>query len=131
MFWSSIRIAAALPRLHVKPVFAFTLAVLLTGCSARSEYGPSANVGMAGEARQVAVATPVKEEIEDDGLLAQRPPLMGRSPRPDNPNEPFSRNYGGPRQADAAVWPSVRAAAIPDDLPSDFRRRLIVANGQD
>lgn len=132
-----ICILAAVPRAWSKPVVAFALAGLLAGCSARSEYGPIANVGMTAEAQRIAAA-PVREEMEDDGLPAQRPPLMRSAPLPDNPNEPFSRNYGGPaspRPATPRPETPRQAAyrperpAIPDDLPPDFRRRLIVATG--
>jgi hypothetical protein len=119
---------AAVPLAWKKPVVAFAVAGALAGCSARSDYGPAANVGMNAEAQRIAAA-PVREEMEDDGLPAQRPPLLRANPRPDNPNEPFSRNYGGPPIARQASYRR-ELPAIPDDLPPDFHRRLIVATGE-
>ena len=108
-----------------KPMLALLLAGLAGGCAARSEYS-AANVGAA-ERHQVAVAGP-REEIEDDGLPAQRPPLLQRRRLPDDPSEPFSPNYGNapPRQAETN-----RPSTIPDDLPPAFRRKLVVATGAD
>ena len=33
-------------------------------------------------------------EVEDDGLPTQTPPLHRRSAEPDDPTQPYSRNYG-------------------------------------
>lgn len=131
MFLSRIRIPAALPRSCSKAVVAIAFAGLVAGCSARQQYGSADDVAVAGGAQQVA-SGPVREEMEDDGLPAQRPPLQRHAPVRDDPSEPFSPNYGAPsRQAasrQAALERPTRVA-IPDDLPADFRRRLIVANG--
>ncbi|MFN3869344.1 MAG: hypothetical protein ACK4MF_09790 [Hyphomicrobiaceae bacterium] len=106
-------------------MIALLLAGFAGGCSARSQY-PAANVGAA-EHHQVAVAAP-REELEDDGLPVQRPPLLERRRLPDDPSEPFSPNYGSapPRQADMR-----RPPTLPDDLPTAFRRRLVVTAGAD
>ena len=108
-----------------KPVLALMLAGFAGGCSARSEY-PAAYVS-ADDRHQVAAATP-REELEDDGLPVQRPPLLQRRRLPDDPSEPFSPNYGNapPRQAE-----NHRPSTIPDDLPPAFRRKLVVATGAD
>lgn len=108
-----------------KPVIALLLAGLAGGCSARSDY-QTANGGIA-ERHQVAAAGP-REELEDDGLPAQRPPLLQRRRLPDDPSEPFSPNYGSapPRQAD-----SHRPSTTPDELPPAFRRKLVVTAGAD
>lgn len=108
-----------------KPMLALLLAGLAGGCSARSEY-PAANVGAA-DRHQIAAVAP-REEIEDDGLPVQRPPLLNRRKSPDDPSEPFSPNYGQPPARQAA---NERPARIPDDLPPAFRRRLVVATGAD
>jgi hypothetical protein len=54
-------------------------------------------------------------EVEFDGLETQRPPRRRAEPaEPDDPAEPFSRNYGAPRQPiDAAP----RQAATAQDAP--------------
>jgi hypothetical protein len=33
-------------------------------------------------------------EVEDDGIEAQRPPPLRAQRVPDDPTEPYSRNYG-------------------------------------
>ncbi len=33
-------------------------------------------------------------DLEDDGFEAQQPPLLKRAPETDDPNQPFSPNYG-------------------------------------
>ncbi len=82
--------------------------------------------------------------MEDDGLPVQTaPPARVRS-APDNPNEPFSRNYGGPNPSavgkdekpeehyEQVPAPAQAArvplpADLPNDLPPDFRRKLVHA----
>ncbi len=105
-----------------KPSLALMLVAFAGGCGARSEY-PAANVG-APYPQQVAAAPAPREEMEDDGLPVQRPPLARSVRQPDDPSEPFSRNYGAP----APAAPQ-KAAAIPDDLPPAFRKKLVVATG--
>ena len=105
-----------------KPSLALLLVAFAGGCGARSEY-PAAAVG-APYPQEVAVPPAPREEREDDALPVQRPPLARSVRQPDDPSEPFSRNYGGPAPAAPR-----RAAAIPDDLPPAFRKKLIVATG--
>ncbi|MBL8564540.1 MAG: adhesin [Hyphomicrobiaceae bacterium] len=105
-----------------KPSLALLLVAFAGGCGARSEY-PAASVGSP-YPQQVAAAPAPREEMEDDGLPVQRPPLARSVNQPDDPSEPFSRNYGGP----APAAPK-KAAAIPGDLPPAFRKRLVVATG--
>lgn len=73
-------------------------------------------------------------EVEDDGLPAQMPPSHRVRQAPDNPAEPFSRNYGGTNPS-ASVAPLVDGPAkdqapqpqIPSDLPPAFRQKLAAA----
>lgn len=81
-----------------------------------------------------AAAAP-SAEVEDDGMPAQAAPSARIRQMPDDPSQPFSRNYGGsnpsPGTAPAVAIPrAAAAAAIPADLPPDFRRRLVAAAGQ-
>ena len=74
-------------------------------------------------------------EIEDDGLPSQAPPAADIRQMPDDPSEPYSRNYGGPNPASikhkatgaTASKPSPAQPAVPADLPPAFRRQLAMA----
>lgn len=118
------------PRLVARTAtgLALLLAALAGGCAARSEY-PTANVGApyGAVAQASAQARAPTEEMEDDGLPVQHPPLARSVRQPDDPNEPFSRNYGAPPVMKTAN----RAASVPDDLPPDFRSKLVVTAGVD
>ena len=54
------------------------------------------------EAQYAQASTPVAAvkgwtaDIEADGLPTQAPPPRRAEPEPDDPREPFSRNYGSP-----------------------------------
>lgn len=134
---------------------ALLVALVLAGCASRSQsYAPTADVRPAPPASQAAatrLAGTGEPELEDDGLPAQRPPLVHRQRRPDDPSEPFSPNYGAPPMRSAAAARVTEAPAnhapvtetssashhrvrlsardLPDDLPPDFHERLIVVNG--
>jgi len=79
---------------------------LAAGCGHTQQYAypgsaPSSYVG----ARAVAAATPVETvEVENDGMPVQAAPRAGIRQVPDDPREPWSRNYGG------AASPPVRRA---------------------
>ena len=102
----------------------------LGGCASTDN---AAHYSAAGAETRVAQVAQIKTEIEADGLPEQTPPLPSIRTAPDDPSEPFSRNYGG-------VNPSATAAPLteqkpennpkhklPDDLPVDFRRKLVAA----
>ena len=85
------------------------------------------------EAQNARVAQAVTD-VEDDGLPAQTPPPQRIRQSPDNPAEPFSRNYGGSNpSASAAPEPEgpapnrSPAPKIPTDLPPVFRQKLVAA----
>lgn len=98
--------------------------LMLSACAAnQAQYDRPANVGAASE-RRLAVATPPKIEIEDDGLAVQSPPRARRRIEPDDPSEPFSPNYGppplpgeklehGPRKQQAVFHPRLRPQTRP------------------
>lgn len=115
---------------------ALMLAVVAGGCSSTRTAGTSSDQWYAadGDYRVAYQPPPPKVDVEDDGIEAQAPPLRRSQQEPDDPSEPFSPNYGGPplhRQAEAVAAPraTVDRAAVPSDLPSDFRRRLTLAAG--
>jgi hypothetical protein len=96
-----------LPRARVTGALGWFAALLLSpalgACSTAGSateapvwYGENAPGQMTGQiAGQMAglrAAPPV--EVEDDGIEAQRPPPLHAQRPPDDPNEPYSRNYG-------------------------------------
>lgn len=142
---SLLRWLAEKPRAKVAPALALAMAGMLGGCSARSEYSEGYGYGYSAPPAPAQRVAATREEIEDDGLPSQTPPLMRARRLPDNPAEPFSPNYGGPASRQAAIEPRPQreraveprpqreravASAIPDDLPPDFRRRLQLATGE-
>lgn len=52
-------------------------------------------------------------------MEAQVAPPRAIREAPDDPSEPWSRNYGPPAPT--------RRADVPQDLPPDFRRRLVAS----
>lgn len=80
-----------------------SLGMALSGCAGTAEtQEPAYGVG----GPPVAAPPPPPQppaEVEDDGLPPQSPPLRRSNAEPDDPNEPFSPNYGaGPRLSAAA-----------------------------
>lgn len=97
-------------RLAIVPTVA--LAVLLSACAqSQHAYQSQSYIGAypGSASDQVAVATPPRPVIEDDGMPAQHPPRMRRGAAPDDPSEPFSPNYGPPPW-DVPAKPKVREA---------------------
>ena len=86
----SVRLVTAL---LIAPVLMF----LSAGCAQKQS--PSVATikphGLVGaEGTRVAGQAYADVELEDDGQEAQQPPLIARKPLADDPNEPFSPNYG-------------------------------------
>jgi len=94
--------------------------LVVAGCASKSTTSYDAR-----PPQHVAAAKPA--EMEDDGREAQPAAPRHLKSQPDDPREPWSPNYGGPspRPLTPAVPPPARAAMIPDDLPPDFRKRLV------
>lgn len=67
-------------------------------------------------------------EVEDDGLPSQTPPLHRRSAEPDDPTQPYSRNYGTTlprRSADAGRY------AAPGPVPPPAGLGRVASRGAD
>ncbi len=115
---------------------AFAAVLGLAGCAS----DPNARTAQSMSPQVVADAT----EMEDDGLPVQTPPPARVRAEEVDPSEPFSPNYGGanpsavrkdeqreeyyeqvpvPAHAMAPHLPQ----DIPDDLPEEFRRKLVHA----
>jgi hypothetical protein len=120
---------AKIVRAASAPFLIAALAICQAGCASDN------NVYYAKEPAVAAyVAKAPTADVEADGLPTQPPPSMRIRQMPDDPSEPYSRNYGGPNPAAADAVPAgtqkpvgVAKAAIPADLPADFRRRLVAA----
>ncbi len=91
-------------------VSAAVFSVMLSACAqTQHAYQPQSYAGAYSEPGQVAVATPPRIYLEDDGMPAQQPPRFRRGAAPDDPSEPFSPNYGPPPR-NAPVKPRVKEA---------------------
>ena len=83
----------------VRLVIVLGLALSLGAC-ANTQGDRQQAGGPTGQAAQIArMPTP---EVEDDGLPVQTPPQRAAQ-EPDDPSEPFSRNYGSPVASPAAA----------------------------
>jgi hypothetical protein len=106
------------------------VAAALGGCSSTRSTA-TADASWPGSTDPYRVAyepPPPKVEMEDDGMEAQVPPLKRERTEPDDPSEPFSRNYGTVppvRRAEAPAGASALAAAT----PPTSRSRMALASG--
>lgn len=105
----------------------------LGGCASTTDTSSSAQYSGA----NVRVAQTVTE-VEDDGLPAQTPPPARARQMPDDPSEPFSRNYGGANPSasnaplvEGPVEHTAPKQKLPNDLPPAFRQKLIAALAED
>lgn len=111
-------------------------AAALAGCSQHATQTAAYDPRVAPPPHHVSPDAGRKPDLEDDGREAQIPPMKKAQPEPDDPREPWSRNYGKSppvQRADASnpataigLGPVVRGP-LPADLPPDFRRRLASA----
>lgn len=77
-------------------------ALLMSGCSStRTPASGAAVYSWLLSEPPPPPAFPVKRDLEDDGMEAQSPPSSHVRLMPDDPTQPWSRNYGGPRAAEA------------------------------
>ena len=70
------------------------LACGLAGCATSSAEPTS---------QSTPLAQPARDAVEDDGLPPQVSPPLRIRQAPDDPSEPYSRNYGPPQPAQAPV----------------------------
>ncbi len=118
-------------------------AVVVSGCAANKQpsyvAGPSPYIGVPapmppqrGAQMAAAVKAKARVEIEDDGLPVQSPPPARIREEPDDPSEPFSPNYGGPRVPAPATAPgprkSLQSARLSDGQADALIRRAIAAH---
>lgn len=95
------------------------LALSVSGCAHETQRSYSQAGWYAGAPRGEPPA-PIPVEMEDDGRPAQLPPRAGVANVKDDPNEPWSPNYGGPalrpvRPATAAVKAAPQQVAAAHD----------------
>jgi hypothetical protein len=110
-FMSPLRFAAFHGFVRDLPARALVLglAVFLTGCASRSGPQLYANhMGAPRPAQGMAQERPAPVEMEGDGLPVKVAPLRSTRPIPDDPNEPFSPNYGS--QPPRPLQPMQRAS---------------------
>lgn len=105
----------------------------MAGCASNSDRYASN-----GQQPSTQVAHAVAVEVEDDGLPSQAPPPVRIHDIPDDPSEPFSKNYGGanpsgvPEIYEDVTTPSEEdPVLVPSDLPLAFRQKLAAANATD
>lgn len=124
------------PRMAVSAIAVFAAALLAGGCSSRPDGTTSFIWSNDRQPYHVAAAVPVPVEIEDDGREGQVPPPRAIRQEPDDPREPYSRNYGKVAAPPAPTTPAARAAApAPDgsrqaaraDEPSPVLRRKLAS----
>lgn len=117
-------------RVAIAPMMVAAAALSVAGCAADNNpyYGSASPPAY--------VAQGPAAQMEADGLPSQAAPPVRIRQMPDDPSQPYSRNYGGPNPAGTVpASPTVRASndaaspkpPIPDDLPPAFRRRLAAA----
>ena len=120
-------------RVAFKPAMVSLVLLALAGCASNSDRYASD-----GQQPATQVAHAVAVDVEDDGLPSQAPPPMRIRDVPDDPSEPFSKNYGGSHPyALHEIYEGVTTPAddaptpIPDDLPVAFREKLVAAFSSD
>lgn len=99
----------------------------LAGCSSTGANYTAQDVPVAPRVAQSAVV------VEDDGLPAQSPPPARINRAPDNPDEPFSKNYGGGNPAVLGIGkpgggtPADHVPREPADTARAFPRKVASA----
>lgn len=116
------------------PLMAGVVPISAAGCATDNQ------AYYAGSPPPAYVAQAPTVQMEADGLPVQAAPSTRIRAMPDDPNEPFSPNYGGANPADRRSAPATvnrpndtaltsmpMPVAIPADLPPSFRRQLVAA----
>ncbi|SFV28123.1 hypothetical protein [Hyphomicrobium facile] len=121
------------------PLMAGAVVISVAGCATDNEAYYAGSPPPAYVAQAPTVQT---VQMEADGLPVQAAPSVRIRAMPDDPNEPFSPNYGGANPADRRSAPATVSrpndtastststpmpVAIPADLPPSFRRQLVAA----
>jgi hypothetical protein len=122
-------IAFVLRRRGLAGIVASSMMLALAGCASKS----NTTAEYAAVAPPQAAAAPIAE-TEDDGLPAQSAPPAGIRDLPDDPNEPFSPNYGGANPAADGyehyeMLPPSGEPASPAERPSVYRKKVAEAYG--
>ena len=115
-------------RVRVARAVALAAMLALPGCASENS-----TYSAAGGPSPTRVAGAVIE-VEDDGLPAQTPPSARLRQMPDDPSQPFSRNYGGVNPSREPLHENQQpqpvhapTPVIPKDLPPQFRKQLAEA----
>ena len=112
--FAASRSPARVARAAIVPLLVAAAALGQAGCATdNNTYNASAPATVAYD-RTAAAGT----EIEDDGLPSQAPPAANIRQMPDDPSEPYSRNYGGPNPAAIHNMPVDKTASTPS--PASF-----------
>jgi hypothetical protein len=100
----------------VRPLSAAMCALALGGCSTRGPVAPNVFAwSMTAPPARVAAPTPsAKAELEDDGVPVQDAPSARIHQAPDDPAQPWSRNYGVMNGS-----PRIDVTPIPDSTPKE------------
>jgi hypothetical protein len=125
------RSPAGVARAAIVPLLFAAASLGEAGCASSQNPSYANAPAVAAYSRQVASQV----HIEDDGLPSQVAPVAHIRQMPDDPSEPFSRNYGGPNPAavepkeisDGASKTAALKPEIPPDLPPAFRTKLAQA----
>lgn len=125
-------------RAGLKPAISFCALLALptlAGCASSGSHSYTAqNAPVSARVAQAATA------VEDDGLPSQAPPPGRIRLMPDEPAEPFSKNYGGGNPAALSVSPSpadtaARARSTRPPIPGEeaplARQKLTAVFNQD
>jgi hypothetical protein len=129
------RSPAKVARAAIAPLLIAAATTCQAGCAADNNAYYATTPVVAAYSRQAAADV----QVEGDGLPSQPAPPARITQMPDDPSQPYSRNYGGPNPAAIEPAPAEPAghvreqaqaqtpAAIPADLPPTFRRQLAQA----